>query len=32
MNKQIIEFPIMYTNAIPRIALGWGAHETLADE
>jgi formaldehyde dismutase / methanol dehydrogenase len=32
MNKQIFEFPIMYTNAIPRIALGWGAHETVADE
>lgn len=32
INKNIFEFPITYTNAIPRIALGWGAHETVADE
>jgi methanol:N,N-dimethyl-4-nitrosoaniline oxidoreductase len=32
INKQIFEFPIIYTNAIPKIALGWGAHETIADE
>jgi alcohol dehydrogenase class IV len=32
INKQIFEFPITYTNAIPKIALGWGAHETVADE
>lgn len=32
MNKQIFEFPITYTNAIPKIAFGWGAHETVADE
>ncbi len=32
INKQIFEFPITYTNVIPRIALGWGAHETVADE
>lgn len=32
INKQIHQFPIVYTNAIPRIALGWGAHETVADE
>jgi alcohol dehydrogenase class IV len=32
INKQIFEFPIVYTNPIPRIALGWGAHETVADE
>lgn len=32
INKQIFEFPITYTNSIPRIALGWGAHETVADE
>ncbi len=32
INKQIFEFPIIYTNPIPRIALGWGAHETVADE
>jgi alcohol dehydrogenase class IV len=32
INKDIFEFPIMYTNIIPRIAVGWGAHETVADE
>ena len=32
LNKQIFEFPIIYTNVIPKIALGWGAHETVADE
>jgi alcohol dehydrogenase class IV len=32
INKQIYEFPITYTNEIPKIALGWGAHETVADE
>ncbi len=31
-NKNIYEFPILYTNPIPRIALGWGAYETIADE
>lgn len=31
-NKNIHEFPIIYTNSIPKIALGWGAHETIADE
>jgi alcohol dehydrogenase class IV len=32
VNKNFFEFPISYTNAIPRIALGWGAYETVADE
>ena len=32
INKEIFEFPITYTNVIPRIALGWGAHATVADE
>ncbi len=32
INKQIYQFPIIYTNPIPRIALGWGAHETVAGE
>ena len=32
INKQIHEFPITYTNPIPKVALGWGAHETVADE
>jgi alcohol dehydrogenase class IV len=32
INKNIHEFPILYTNPIPKVALGWGAHETVADE
>ncbi len=32
LNKNIFEFPIIYTNPIPKIALGWGAHETIGDE
>jgi alcohol dehydrogenase class IV len=32
LNKEIFEFPIVYTNPIPRIALGWGAYQTIGDE
>ena len=32
INKSITEFPIIYTNPIPRIAFGWGAYETAGDE
>ena len=32
INKEIYEFPIIYTNPIPRIALGWGAYQTVGDE
>jgi len=32
MNKQVFQFPIIYTNPIGRIAMGWGAHQTVADE
>jgi alcohol dehydrogenase class IV len=32
INKEIYEFPILYTNPIPRIALGWGAYQTVGDE
>jgi alcohol dehydrogenase class IV len=32
INKEIYEFPILYTNPIPKIALGWGAHQTIGDE
>ena len=32
INKEIMQFPIFYTNNIPKIAFGWGAHETIADE
>ena len=32
INKEIFEFPIVYTNPIPRIALGWGAYQTVGNE
>jgi alcohol dehydrogenase class IV len=32
INKEIFEFPIVYTNPIPKIALGWGAYQTIGDE
>ena len=32
INKNIFEFPIIYTNPIPKIALGWGAYETVGEE
>lgn len=32
INKGIAEFPVIYTNPIPRIAFGWGAYETVGDE
>jgi formaldehyde dismutase / methanol dehydrogenase len=32
INKNMYEFPIIYANPLPKIALGWGAHETVADE
>jgi alcohol dehydrogenase class IV len=32
INKEIFEFPIVYTNPIPRIALGWGSYQTVGDE
>ena len=32
MDKRLFEFPINYTNELSRIALGWGSHETVADE
>jgi hypothetical protein len=32
INKQVFQFPIIYTNPIGRIAFGWGAHETVGDE
>lgn len=32
INKEIYEFPILYTNPIPKIALGWGAYQTIGDE
>ena len=32
INQQIFQFPIIYTNQFARIAIGWGAHQTVADE
>ena len=32
IDKQVFQFPIIYTNPIGRIAIGWGAHTTVADE
>lgn len=32
INKEIYEFPIIYTNPIPKIALGWGSYQTVGDE
>ncbi len=32
IDRDIFEFPIIYTNPIPRIALGWGAYQTVGDE
>jgi alcohol dehydrogenase class IV len=32
INKKLFEFPIHYTSPINRIAIGWGVHETVADE
>lgn len=31
-NKEMIEFPLIYTNPIPKIALGWGAYQTIGNE
>jgi methanol:N,N-dimethyl-4-nitrosoaniline oxidoreductase len=32
INKEIFEFPIVYTNPIPKMALGWGAYQTIGNE
>jgi alcohol dehydrogenase class IV len=32
INKNIFQFPISYTSIIGQIAIGWGVHETVADE
>jgi len=34
INKQVLQFPINYANTwgMKKIAFGWGAHETVADE
>jgi alcohol dehydrogenase class IV len=32
MEKKLFEFPIHYTSAIGKIAIGWGVYETVADE
>jgi formaldehyde dismutase / methanol dehydrogenase len=32
INKEIFEFPILYTNPIPKVAIGWGAYQTVGNE
>jgi formaldehyde dismutase / methanol dehydrogenase len=32
LDKKIFEFPILYTLPMGKIAIGWGVHETVADE
>jgi hypothetical protein len=32
IDESMAEFPVIYTNPIPRIAFGWGAYETVGDE
>jgi alcohol dehydrogenase class IV len=32
INKQIFQFPVQYTSRINKLAIGWGVHETVADE
>ena len=32
IDKRVFEFPIHYTTVIGQIALGWGVHETVANE
>ena len=32
IDKGVFQFPIYYTGIIGRIAIGWGVHETVADE
>ena len=32
INKQMLQFPLIYTSVINRMIIGWGAHETIADE
>jgi len=32
INKEIFEFPIIYTNTIPKVALGWGSYQTVGNE
>jgi len=32
IDKRIFEFPITYSWVIGKIAIGWGVHETVADE
>jgi alcohol dehydrogenase class IV len=32
IDKKMVEFPIIYSTQMARIAIGWGVHETVADE
>ena len=32
IDKKVFEFPVHYTTVIGQVAIGWGVHETVADE
>jgi formaldehyde dismutase / methanol dehydrogenase len=32
MNKEMAQFPIIYSDPIGKYAIGWGAHQTIANE
>ena len=32
IDKKVFEFPISYTTLIGKISIGWGSHQTVADE
>jgi alcohol dehydrogenase class IV len=32
VNKEIFEFPLIYTTPMGKIGFGWGVHQTVADE
>jgi alcohol dehydrogenase class IV len=32
INKEMFQFPIRYTQPLGKIAIGWGVHQTVADE
>ena len=32
LDKKMLQFPIYYTTVIGQIAIGWGVHETVANE
>jgi alcohol dehydrogenase class IV len=32
IDKKVVEFPIIYSTPMARVAIGWGVYETVADE